>query len=300
MKKLAENKRRAVRTGLPAGIGARIGRSLLVWGLAAILALCAYTDLVRDPADNTGEALAAEETSPADAGQKTGQPGLGAGQEEAKPDSDAGQETGQPGSGSGQEADADQAEDADQAVRKRVALTFDDGPHPVYTEELLDGLKERGARATFFVIGENIPGREDLIRRMDAEGHLIGNHTYDHVKISDMDVESACQQIEKTSSLIREIVGYDTEYVRPPFGEWNKKLECSFVMIPVLWDVDPRDWTTGNVSDIVRRVLEDTEDGDIILLHDCYESSVQAALEIVDRLQEQEYEFVTVDELILE
>ena len=189
---------------------------------------------------------------------------------------------------------------SDPSESRRVALTFDDGPHPYYTEELLDGLKERGVKATFFVVGENIPGNEDVIRRMDAEGHLIGNHTYDHVKISDMSREDACEQIEKTSALIRELTGKDTEFVRPPFGAWKKDLECSFVMIPVLWDVDPKDWTTNNVSDIVRRVLKDTENGDIILLHDYYKSSVQAALQIVDELQAQGYEFVTVDELILE
>ncbi|MCD8012249.1 MAG: polysaccharide deacetylase family protein [Lachnospiraceae bacterium] len=183
---------------------------------------------------------------------------------------------------------------------KRVALTFDDGPHPVYTVELLDGLAERGVCATFFVIGENIPGNEAIIERMDQEGHLIGNHTYDHVKISDLSVEEACEQVEKTSALIREITGKDTEYVRPPFGAWRKDLECSFEMFPVLWDVDPLDWTTKNTSDVVRRVLEATEPDDIILLHDCYDSSVEAALQIVDALTEQGYEFVTVDELILE
>ena len=182
----------------------------------------------------------------------------------------------------------------------RVALTFDDGPHPVYTEKLLDGLKERNVRATFFVVGKNIPGNEELIRRMDQEGHLIGNHTYDHVKICDMTGQDACSQVEKTSSLIRGITGYDTEFVRPPFGAWNKSMECSFVMIPVLWDVDPLDWTTRNVSTVVSRVLTEVEDGDIILLHDYYDSSVEAALQIADRLSAGGYEFVTVDELILE
>ncbi|MCC8104785.1 MAG: polysaccharide deacetylase family protein [Clostridiales bacterium] len=183
---------------------------------------------------------------------------------------------------------------------KRVALTFDDGPHPVCTPKLLDGLKERGVSVTFFVIGKNIPGNEDIIRRMDEEGHLIGNHTYDHVKISDLSVEAACEQVEKTSALIYEITGKNTEYVRPPFGSWSKDLECSFEMFPVLWDVDPLDWTTKNTGDVVRRVLEAVEPDDIILLHDCYESSVDAALQIVDALTEQGYVFVTVDELILE
>ncbi|MCD7832846.1 MAG: polysaccharide deacetylase family protein [Lachnospiraceae bacterium] len=190
--------------------------------------------------------------------------------------------------------------EATQDETRRVALTFDDGPHPVYTVKLLDGLAERGVQATFFVIGENIPGNEEIIARMDQEGHLIGNHTYDHVKITDLSVEDACEQVEKTSALVKEITGKDTEYVRPPFGSWRKDLECSFEMIPVLWDVDPLDWTTCNVSDVVRRVLEAVEPDDIILLHDYYESSVDAALLIVDALTEQGYVFVTVDELILE
>lgn len=183
--------------------------------------------------------------------------------------------------------------------KKTVALTFDDGPHPVYTKKLLDGLLERGVKATFFVIGENIPGNEDLIARMEEEGHLIGNHTYNHVKICDMEKEDACYQVEQTSALVREITGHDTEYVRPPFGAWNPELECSFVMIPVLWDVDPLDWTTSNTSLVVQRVVEDADDQDIILLHDFYESSVDAALQIVDILKKEGFEFVTVDKLIL-
>lgn len=184
--------------------------------------------------------------------------------------------------------------------QKRVALTFDDGPHPVYTKELLDGLKEREVCATFFVVGKNIPGNEELISRMEDEGHLIGNHTYDHVKICDMNESDACSQVERTSALVRDITGHDTEFVRPPFGAWKNDMECSFVMIPVLWDVDPLDWTTSNTSLVVQRVLKDIGDSDIILLHDYYESSVQAALQIVDVLKKDGYEFVTVDELILD
>jgi len=191
-------------------------------------------------------------------------------------------------------------EDQDPDDVRRVALTFDDGPHPVWTVRLLDGLAERSVQATFFVIGKNIPGNEDIIAQMDQEGHLIGNHTYDHVKISELSVNEACEQVEKTSALVKTITGKDTEYVRPPFGSWCQDLECSFEMFPVLWDVDPLDWTTKNTSDVVRRVLEAVEPDDIILLHDCYESSVEAALLVVDALQEQGYEFVTVDELILE
>ena len=185
-------------------------------------------------------------------------------------------------------------------VKPRIALTFDDGPHPVYTPKLLDGLKERNVKATFFVVGKNIEGREDIIKRMDEEGHLIGNHTYDHVKITGLPVEEACAQITKTSELVKEITGKNTEFVRPPFGAWDKKLECGFEMFPVLWSIDPLDWTTKNVDAVVQKVLSRAEENSIILLHDYYDSSVEAALKIVDALLERGFEFVTVDELVLE
>lgn len=182
----------------------------------------------------------------------------------------------------------------------RVALTFDDGPHPAYTEKLLDGLEERGVKATFFVVGENIPGREALIKRMWEEGHLIGNHTYDHEDISKMTAEKACEELTKTSELVKGITGEGTAYVRPPFGSWDDALDCTMTMLAVKWSVDPLDWTTGNVSQVVERVVSKTGDNDIILLHDCYNSSVEAALQIVDILQAKGYEFVTVEELLLE
>ena len=189
---------------------------------------------------------------------------------------------------------------AEKTITAKVALTFDDGPHPVYTPQLLDGLKERGVHATFFVVGKNILGNEALLKRMETEGHLIGNHTYSHVKLSELDIARACAEVEKTNALICEVTGKEPEFIRPPFGEWKKAMECSFEMIPVLWDVDPLDWTTKNTALVVERVLKDTKAGDIILLHDYYQSSVDAALEIVDALTERGYKFVTVDELILE
>ena len=189
---------------------------------------------------------------------------------------------------------------AEKTITAKVALTFDDGPHPVYTLQLLDGLNERGVHATFFVVGKNILGNEALLKRMETEGHLIGNHTYSHVKLSELDIARACAEVEKTNALICEVTGKEPEFIRPPFGEWKKAMECSFEMIPVLWDVDPLDWTTKNTALVVERVLKDTKAGDIILLHDYYQSSVDAALEIVDALTERGYKFVTVDELILE
>ncbi len=203
-----------------------------------------------------------------------------------------------------QEADAEKSDAKEAGVqeteRKRVALTFDDGPHPVYTRRLLDGLKQRGVKATFFVIGRNIPGNEELISKMAEDGHLIGNHTYDHVRIDTLGSAEALEQVEKTSKMVYDIIGKNTEFIRPPFGEWKKGLESSFVMIPVLWNVDPHDWTTENADTVVQRVLSTVKNGDMILMHDWYASSVTAALRIVDALLEEGYEFVTAEEMILE
>lgn len=184
--------------------------------------------------------------------------------------------------------------------RLRLPLTFDDGPHPVYTKKLLDGLRKRGVKATFFLIGENIEGNEELVKQMAEDGHLIGNHTWSHVDVTKMSDKQACEEIAKTSELVRSIVGYDTEYIRPPFGAWNKNLECGFGMFPVLWTIDPLDWKTENADQIVEKVMSEAKENAIILLHDRYEASVEAALRIVDLLKEQGYTFVTADKLVLE
>lgn len=185
-------------------------------------------------------------------------------------------------------------------LKPRIAMTFDDGPHPIYTSRLLDGLKERNVKATFFVIGKQIEGNEEIIERMYKEGHLIGNHTYNHVSLSGLNDEQACEELLKTCRVLHRITGNYTEFIRPPFGEWDERLDCKVNMIPVLWDVDPRDWRSTNVSKVVNKVVTDVKENDIILLHDYYDTSVQAALEIVDALQEEGYEFVTVDQLILD
>lgn len=182
----------------------------------------------------------------------------------------------------------------------RVALTFDDGPHRIYTRNLLDGLRERGVKATFFVVGENIPGNEDLIRQMEADGHLIGNHTYNHADISKLSDEENCRELQKTSDLVKEITGHGTAYVRPPFGNWKDTMDCRVTMISVKWTIDTLDWKSKNVTEIIGKVMQQISDHDIILMHDYYETSVEAALQIVDRLQQEGYEFVTVEDLILE
>lgn len=184
--------------------------------------------------------------------------------------------------------------------KKRIALTFDDGPHPIYTEQLLDGLAERNVKAAFFLLGCNIEGNEEIVRRMAEEGHLIGNHTFYHVDITKLSREEACAEILDTSGKITEITGQPVEYVRPPFGNWSQELECEVMMIPVFWTVDTLDWSTRNADRLVEQVVSEAEENDIILMHDSYDSTVKAALRIIDLLQAGGYEFVTVDELILE
>ena len=187
------------------------------------------------------------------------------------------------------------------AVRPlQVALTFDDGPHQTCTPALLNGLKQRGVKATFFLMGENIAGKEPLVQRMQAEGHLIGNHGYRHIQMTKEEAEQACADIEQTEKLIQSITGKRPEYLRPPYGDWNEQLECRVNLTTVLWNVDSLDWKFQNTDRIVRRVEKDVKDGDIILMHDIFSTSVEAALRIVDDLQKRGYEFVTVEELLVD
>ena len=182
----------------------------------------------------------------------------------------------------------------------QVALTFDDGPHQTCTPALLDGLKQRGVKATFFLMGENIAGKEELVQRMQADGHLIGNHSYRHIQMTKEGAERACAEIEQTEQLIQSITGKRPEYLCPPYGAWNEQLECRVNLSTVLWNVDSLDWKFQNTERIVRRVEKDVKDGDIILMHDIFPTSVEAALQIVDDLQAQGYEFVTVEELLVD
>lgn len=188
----------------------------------------------------------------------------------------------------------------DKKELQRVALTFDDGPHPYYTEQLLDGLKERGVHVTFFVTGEHAKLHPDIIERMYEEGHLIGNHTYSHIQLTKSNREKFKEELVQTSKVIQEITGDEVIYVRPPYGTWDKKFEEELNMIPVLWTVDTLDWCSKSASGIVNKIITKVDDNDIILMHDYYDTSVTAALQAIDRLLEEGYEFVTVDEILFD
>ena len=181
----------------------------------------------------------------------------------------------------------------------RIALTFDDGPNAQYTPILLDGLKKRNIRASFFLIGENIEGNEDILLQMRKDGHLIGNHTWDHVQLDKIPAEKARLEIEKTNNRIYEASGIYPSYVRPPFGAWIKDMELSVTMLPVFWDVDTLDWQSKNIDSILSIAQKQVHDGSIILMHDGYQTSVDAALKIADLFTEKGYVFVTADQLLL-
>ena len=183
---------------------------------------------------------------------------------------------------------------------KVVALTFDDGPHAIYTKELLDGLKARGVEATFFLMGSSVEGNEDLIRKMEEDGHLIGNHGYRHIQMTTAGIPAVRESVEKTGRMIKGITGIEPEYLRPPYGDWNEELAETMELTPVFWSVDSLDWKYQNTSQITNRVLKKVGNGDIILMHDIFPTSVEAALEIVDTLLAQGYTFVTADELIID
>lgn len=181
---------------------------------------------------------------------------------------------------------------------KYIALTFDDGPKQETTERLLDGLKERGASATFFLVGEWAAVHQDLVRRMQNEGHQVGNHTWSHIRLEGADTEELLQEVQHSEALLREILGGEHYWLRPPYGAISPELAGKIEVPMIKWSVDPRDWESREQEQIVASVLQEVEPNSIILLHDIYPASVDAALEIIDILQQEGYWFVTVEELL--
>lgn len=178
-----------------------------------------------------------------------------------------------------------------------IALTFDDGPRRSTTETLLDGLAQRGVKATFFLVGEALPGNEDLVLRMDEEGHQLGTHSYDHVYLTNLNATDFSRQVDRTEALLEGIVGHGGFLLRPPYGMIDNGVEKRTHSPLVLWSIDPEDWKDKNTDRIVAHIVSQARDGDVILLHDIYPTSVEAALRVVDELHQKGFLFVTVDEL---
>ena len=181
---------------------------------------------------------------------------------------------------------------------KYIALTFDDGPVPATTIPLLDGLKERGAKATFFVVGCFVEWNEEILLRMAEEGHQIGQHTFSHVALEDQSDWQIRQELGQTDALLQGLLGEGDYWLRPPYGLIREEQYALSETPLITWTVDPEDWRLLDAEKITAAVLSSVESGDVILMHDIYESSVEAALMIVDALQAEGYTFVTVRELM--
>lgn len=184
------------------------------------------------------------------------------------------------------------------AGERYVALTFDDGPGKGTTDRLLDGLQARNASATFFLIGTQAAAQPELVQRMRAEGHQIGNHTWDHIRLDGTDAAADLQQIRRTDAQLKMLLGEGEYWLRPPYGQIDQTLKSQIPVPLITWSVDPRDWESRNTEQVVESVLKNTVPNSIILLHDIYPTSVDAALQLIDILQEEGYSFVTVEELL--
>ena len=184
----------------------------------------------------------------------------------------------------------------DDRKMRTVALTFDDGPKRGVTDWLLDEMEKRNVKATFFLIGSQVELEENdrIIRRM----YEIGCHTYNHVQMTLLSETEQKKEILKWYEAVSGVIGDFSYCIRPPYGSVNNNV-CACMDIPIiLWSVDTRDWTGKQADEIADYIVSEAEDGDIILLHDIFEESVQGAVAAVDRLKKQGYDFVTVDELL--
>ena len=185
-----------------------------------------------------------------------------------------------------------------------IALTFDDGPHPKYTRQILDVLDEYGIPATFFFVGENVSYYQDTAREVVKRGHEIGNHTYSHPKVSKQSDVAFREELVRCENIIEQVTGVCPKVFRPPQGSWNQRVydiarERDYSVI--LWDLDTLDWAHTPSDKIASYILENAKSGNIILMHDYHSggcTTIDSLRMFIPNLIEQGYRFVTVSELI--
>lgn len=182
------------------------------------------------------------------------------------------------------------------AKKKQIALTFDDGPGS-FTGRLLDCLEANNAKATFFMLGTEIESFPDEVKRMAELGFELGNHTYHHKDLSKLSREEIQSEIGSVDALLMELTGMGASVVRPPYGSINEEVTASVGTPMILWSIDTLDWETLDVGQTVDTVMNEVEDGSIILMHDIYKETVDAAEILIPRLIEEGYELLTVHEL---
>ena len=183
-----------------------------------------------------------------------------------------------------------------------IAMTFDDGPSAENTPRLLEILKQRNIKATFFLIGQNAAANPDIVRRILAEGHEVGNHSWTHPQLSRLSDDRVTAEITKTQDAVKDVSGYIPTLLRPPYGaitsrqrEW---IANQFGLNIILWSVDPFDWKRPGASVITQRILSQVRPGSIVLSHDIHKQTVDAMPATLDALIAKGYKFVTVSQLI--
>jgi peptidoglycan/xylan/chitin deacetylase (PgdA/CDA1 family) len=183
-----------------------------------------------------------------------------------------------------------------------IAMTFDDGPSAENTPRLLEILKQRNIKVTFFLIGQNVAAHPDIVRQILADGHEIGNHTWTHPQLSKLSDDKVTSEITKTQDAIKDASGYTPTLLRPPYGaitprqrEW---IASQFGLNVILWSVDPFDWKRPGSAVVTQRILSQVRPGAIILSHDIHKQTVDAMPATLDGLIAKGYKFVTVSQLI--
>lgn len=183
-----------------------------------------------------------------------------------------------------------------------IAMTFDDGPHAENTPRLLDMLKQRGIKATFFVVGQCAAEYPDIMKRIVAEGHEIASHSWSHPQLSRMAESGVTDQLQRTHDVIRQTTGVEPKTMRPPYGAFTANQRAwanhKWGYKTILWDVDPLDWKVRNAEHVKNEILKHTVNGSIILSHDIHKSTIDAMPGTLDGLLARGFKFVTVSELI--
>lgn len=187
-------------------------------------------------------------------------------------------------------------------TQKVVAMTFDDGPHPSLTPKLLDILKARNIKCTFFVIGKNAQMYPNIIRRMIAEGHEVANHTWTHCSLPSRSDDQIRSELKQSEDALVAAANYRPHLIRPPYGAINARIKqfmfSEFGYSTIMWSVDPQDWRRPGVSVVTSRLVNGAHPGAIMLAHDIHPPTIQAMPAMFDQLLAKGYQFVTVSQLL--
>jgi peptidoglycan/xylan/chitin deacetylase (PgdA/CDA1 family) len=185
-------------------------------------------------------------------------------------------------------------------ARRQIALTFDDGPHPQFTPQILSILKRENVKATFFVVGSQAERYPELVRAEEVDGHLLANHTYHHVSLIKIPQEYVADEIKACGLVLKAVTGRAPRFFRPPGGEYDTDVaEASQALgyTMVLWTDDPGDYASPGKDVILKRTIDKASNGGIILIHDGIKQTVDVLPTLIERLKAEGYEFVTIDEM---